>query len=402
LNIVGGENDEVVIAEIIMMKILVLSAGFLALGGSAFGQQPQPSESASGQPKVEKSRPENLRDPRYNLPFGRPSLSTAARHEMLKAGAVVSVMGLKPGATVVDIGAGGGIFTFPLADALHGTGQVFATEIAEKIISYLKDKARAEGYTNVTALAVNRVGLDPFYKQHVFDHIVVCGLLPDLFKPAAYFSELAPSLKAQTGRLWLITPKIDPEFAEVEFGDFQGALKTLKDKPQAAPVLLRLRPQLQAFLKDWREEQSIPAEVRKSLVEDLNAMLHEPRLYPELKDAYPPGDTTLTEGQDRIVAKEDMPLFQWLGSLLEEAGAWSSHMDSLTPEAKRNLHRMNRILLAGLLDTRTWTTVTSLEFHYIPLPQTLIRDFKTWGYDLVKDHDELLNYFDVLEFRRAS
>jgi hypothetical protein len=137
-------------------------------------------------------------------------------------------------------------------------------------------------------------------------------------------------------------------------------------------------------------------------VEDFNAMLSDPRLYPELQDTYPPKGGSVTEGKDRIVSKDDMPLFQWLGSLLEEAGAWNVNPVTPTTDLGRNLHRFNRILLAGLLDTRTWYSISALEAHYIPLPRTFIRNFQTWGYQLVKNHSDLLNYYDVLEFKRAE
>ena len=55
--------------------------------------------------------------------------------------AVIEALAIRPGSTVADIGAGGGYFSFRLADAVGPNGRVYAVDIDEDMVAYLKKKA---------------------------------------------------------------------------------------------------------------------------------------------------------------------------------------------------------------------------------------------------------------------
>ena len=46
---------------------------------------------------------------------------------------VVEVLGIEPGDRIADVGAGGGYFTFRLADAVGAQGLVYAVDVDEGI-----------------------------------------------------------------------------------------------------------------------------------------------------------------------------------------------------------------------------------------------------------------------------
>ena len=65
--------------------------------------------------------------------------------------AVIEALAIQPGSTVADIGAGG-YFSFRLADAVGPNGRVYAVDIDEDMVAYLKKKAADDGYDNVTVV----------------------------------------------------------------------------------------------------------------------------------------------------------------------------------------------------------------------------------------------------------
>lgn len=98
-----------------------------------------------------------------------PSMLRAAKKELcalpyLKAGEgivrdawqmperVLSALGIKPGVTVADIGAGEGYFTFRLAEALQRAGKVYAVEIDPAMIARLEGERHRRGLSNVQIL----------------------------------------------------------------------------------------------------------------------------------------------------------------------------------------------------------------------------------------------------------
>jgi len=66
---------------------------------------------------------------------------------------LVKRLGLSPGMAVADIGAGFGAWTVALARHVGPTGHVYATDIGERQLAFLREYAGKEGLTNVTVLA---------------------------------------------------------------------------------------------------------------------------------------------------------------------------------------------------------------------------------------------------------
>jgi arsenite methyltransferase len=65
---------------------------------------------------------------------------------------VVGALGLGSGASVADLGAGGGYFTFRLADAVGPTGRVYAVDVDDDLQAYVAAEARSRGATNVETI----------------------------------------------------------------------------------------------------------------------------------------------------------------------------------------------------------------------------------------------------------
>ena len=150
------------------------------------------------------------------------TLEADERAQILPPAAVVKALNITPGIKILDAGAGTGFFTFPFAEALGGTGRVFATDIDPAMIDLLKNTVREKGYGNVVPVRVGAEGSDPFYKSAVFDVMFFAEVYHYLWRPIDYFRELRPSL---AGDRPYITLKNVPDSAEIEFGDFMRIFK---------------------------------------------------------------------------------------------------------------------------------------------------------------------------------
>jgi arsenite methyltransferase len=65
---------------------------------------------------------------------------------------VVKDLGLKEGASVADVGCGSGYFTFRLSKIVGQKGKVFATEISDRGLKAIADKAKKENIKNIETI----------------------------------------------------------------------------------------------------------------------------------------------------------------------------------------------------------------------------------------------------------
>lgn len=86
--------------------------------------------------------------------FKRWSYEGWGRDSWQKPQQVIEALDIAPGASVADLGAGGGYFTFRLADAVGPNGKVYAVDVDASMLDYIRQRAAEEGRRNiVTVLA---------------------------------------------------------------------------------------------------------------------------------------------------------------------------------------------------------------------------------------------------------
>ena len=73
--------------------------------------------------------------------------------------AVVKAIGLKPGMTVADIGAGTGLFTRLFAKEVGPEGRVYAVDIARNFVDHIQKQADAAGQKNIRGVVCLPAGL---------------------------------------------------------------------------------------------------------------------------------------------------------------------------------------------------------------------------------------------------
>ena len=114
---------------------------------------------------------------------------------------VISALGIQQGEDIVDLGAGGGYFTFRLADATGSSGTVYAADVDRGMVDYLNQRAEEEGYKNVKAILGKYH--DPLLPQHGVDLIFSCNAYHHLKKRVDYFTNLRKYLR-DGGRVAII------------------------------------------------------------------------------------------------------------------------------------------------------------------------------------------------------
>jgi ubiquinone/menaquinone biosynthesis C-methylase UbiE len=109
-----------------------------------------------------------------------PSASQIAierKQAELDAPKLVDVLGVQPGMTIADVGAGGGAMTVVLGHWIR-EGRVFATDITDDALRETREYAQKEGLTNVTVLEGSAAATnlpaeccDAIFLRHVYHHI---------------------------------------------------------------------------------------------------------------------------------------------------------------------------------------------------------------------------------------
>ena len=77
------------------------------------------------------------------------SLERPERLAKLKADEVMAQLNLKPGDLVADIGAGSGVYSWPLARAVAPGGTLFAVEVDQGFVDFIREGAQKRGLDNV-------------------------------------------------------------------------------------------------------------------------------------------------------------------------------------------------------------------------------------------------------------
>jgi ubiquinone/menaquinone biosynthesis C-methylase UbiE len=106
---------------------------------------------------------------------------------------VVSALGLKPGQTACDVGAGPGYFSLRLARAVGKTGRVFAVDVEPVILDALRDRVGQTGLTNVTPVLA--LPHDPLIPPGSCDLILIVNTYHHFPDGPSYLRRLIAALK---------------------------------------------------------------------------------------------------------------------------------------------------------------------------------------------------------------
>ncbi len=117
---------------------------------------------------------------------------------------VVESLAILPGSRVADLGAGGGYFTWGLAEAVGETGEVYAIDVDPDMTSHIAEEGREKGFANVQPILAEFD--DPLIPEGGVDLIFTCNTYHHLQNREEYFRRAAKYLRPG-GRLAVIEHK---------------------------------------------------------------------------------------------------------------------------------------------------------------------------------------------------
>jgi arsenite methyltransferase len=172
---------------------------------------------------------------------------------------VIHSLSIKPGYHVADLGAGGGYFTFHLADTVGPTGKVYAVDVDKGNLDYIAQQAKEQGYTNVETVLAKYD--DPLLPQGGVDLIFTCNVYHHLENRADYFKSAARYLKPD-GRVAIIDLNGDSWVHRLFLFGHWTPKETSRGELEAAGYVLAndfdflTRQNFQVFSRNHRGKQS--------------------------------------------------------------------------------------------------------------------------------------------------
>jgi predicted methyltransferase len=125
------------------------------------------------------------------------------RDKWQKVDEIFAAMGVKAGAVVADVGAGGGYFTTRLSRAVGDTGRVYAVDVNADALGRLRTRLTGEGLTNVEL--VHGSGNDPKLPPGSLDAALIVNAYHEMNEHQAMLAALKAALKPD-GRLVIVEP----------------------------------------------------------------------------------------------------------------------------------------------------------------------------------------------------
>lgn len=114
---------------------------------------------------------------------------------------IVKELRLRPGMAVADVGAGTGLFTFALAEAVGPSGRVFAVDVQDYFLEHLAKTAEGKKLDHVRTVAATQ--RSPGLAAGSIDLAFFCDAYHHIEHPAPYLRELFAAVRPG-GRLVIV------------------------------------------------------------------------------------------------------------------------------------------------------------------------------------------------------
>ncbi len=142
---------------------------------------------------------------------------------------VMDAIGVKPGMIIGEVGAGRGRYTVHLAERVGSKGKIFANDIDESALSYLRERCRRNNIQNIETILGNVD--DPLFPERSLDMVIMVWVYHMLEQPIPLMKNLKSSLKPGATVVILDPPdeEIDEEIRELK-GKLDPDRPTIKER----------------------------------------------------------------------------------------------------------------------------------------------------------------------------
>ena len=135
-----------------------------------------------------------------------------AAAEDSQARRVIDALELKAGMTVADLGAGGGFFSYLIAERVGPEGQVLAVDINQEYLDFIEKEATRRKLNQIAVVKARNDGFDA--AQASLDMIFTRNVYHHLENRVEYFRTVASLLKPG-GRIAILDYRNDGNFADL-------------------------------------------------------------------------------------------------------------------------------------------------------------------------------------------
>ena len=132
---------------------------------------------------------------------------------------VMDELGIGPGMSVADVGAGIGYFTLKLSKRVGETGQVYASDIDDNALAFLNRRRKEAGLENVTVIHGREN--NPLIPDESVDLVLIVNTIQFIKEKTVFLNNIRGSLK-NNGRLVFVqwdAEKMDSESPEWDSKD---------------------------------------------------------------------------------------------------------------------------------------------------------------------------------------
>jgi ubiquinone/menaquinone biosynthesis C-methylase UbiE len=141
------------------------------------------------------------RDPRVSADDWNRLFEGEQRQIFAERGQIMRLAAVERGARVADVGAGTGVFSMLLSDAVGDGGVVYAEDIIEKFNGFLAVRAAREGRSNVVSVVGTETGIG--LAPASIDLAFLCDVYHHFDHPREMLASIRRALRAD-GQLFLV------------------------------------------------------------------------------------------------------------------------------------------------------------------------------------------------------
>lgn len=114
---------------------------------------------------------------------------------------VIEILSIKKGESILDIGSGGGFFSFLFSEKVGKNGMVYASDTNKEFLEYIEETKSLRGISNIKTVYIS--GGIPEISGESIDLIFMRNVYHHLKNRVEYFSDLKKVLKPK-GRVAII------------------------------------------------------------------------------------------------------------------------------------------------------------------------------------------------------
>ncbi len=126
---------------------------------------------------------------------------------------VMDAVGIKPGMVIGELGAGKGRYTVHLARRVGNRGKIYANDIDERALTYLRERCKRNKITNIETILGKME--DPLFPEKKMDMIVMVWVYHMLDNPVPLMKNLKNGLK-DGGTVVILDPPDDEIVEELK------------------------------------------------------------------------------------------------------------------------------------------------------------------------------------------